>query len=51
MIEGREPPEIAEAGPWDEEGLRVAVLTALSAFDLDPRDDSPEDRKQRRSRK
>jgi len=49
LIEGREVPEVIEAGPWDEDGLFVALQTALAAVRLDvspdPKDDPGEETK------
>lgn len=37
LIEGKEPGEVIETGPWDHDGLRAAVLSALHTigYDLD----------------
>jgi hypothetical protein len=35
LVEGRNVGEIIEAGPWDADGLYVAIQTALAVFDLD----------------
>jgi len=45
LIEGKEPGEVIEAGPWDHDGLRAAVLTALRTigYDLPPKKSSPKE--------
>jgi hypothetical protein len=35
LIEGRDAREVIEAGPWDADGLYVAIHTALAIFGLD----------------
>ncbi len=49
MIEGREVPEVIEAGPWDEDGLYRAIQLALAALGLDAQtrtaDDPPRRKK------
>lgn len=46
LIEGREPPEMIEAGPWDEDAIYEAIQTALATLGLDvqpePADDQPQ---------
>lgn len=52
LIEGREPPEVIEAGPWDEDGLYEAIQTALATLGLDvqpePADDQPQGKGKRK---
>ncbi len=50
LIEGREVPELIEAGPWNEDGLYQAIQTALATVGLDvqpePADDQAKGKKQ-----
>jgi len=43
LIEGRELPEVLEAGPWDEDGLHQALQTALATVSLDVSPESKDD--------
>jgi len=44
LVEGRPVPKVIEDGPWDEDGLYVAVHQALAALTLDLQEDPPKDR-------
>jgi hypothetical protein len=43
LIEGREVPEVIEAGPWDEDGLYEAIQKALATVGLDVPPTAPDD--------
>jgi hypothetical protein len=43
LIEGREVPDVIEAGPWDEDGLYEALQTALATMGLDVPPEPPDD--------
>ena len=43
LIEGREVAEVIESGPWDEDGLYVAIQTALATVGLDVPPELPDD--------
>jgi hypothetical protein len=44
MIQGRNPVEAIESGPWDEDGLYNAIQTALAPFGLDVQSGAADDR-------